>query len=230
MSFQGVNLANIVKDLYTRQQAGGADNSVHQAIDAVRNISNELEKDLPDKNILSAELQKLKSECDIDLAHRCLAGTNGAYPTLYSMVERYRTDSEMLEKCLQTMCSLCNGQPDLLDQIGVVLMMELLENKKADIECSMLIVRFIRYCCVMHESNRQAFVKAKLIPTLMDRLWEHRACGDMVKEACILLRVLTFDDDVRVPFGQGHEHAKKIVTESAALKTIIEISQGECVV
>lgn len=206
---------------------GGADNSVHQAIDAVKNISCELEKDVPDTDILSAELEKLKLECDIDLAHRCLAGTNGAYPALYSMVERYRSDNKMLVKCLQTLCSLCNGQPDLLDQNGVCLMMELLENKKADIECSTLIVRFIRYCCIMHESNRQAFVKVKLIPTLMDCLWEHRSCGDMVKEACILLRVLTFDDDVRVPFGQGHEHAKKIVTESAALRTIIEISQGE---
>jgi hypothetical protein len=175
-------------------------------------------------------MMKLKSECDIDLPHRCLAGTNGAYGALYKIVEKYRTDDKLLLNCLQTMCSLCNGQPDLLDESGVCLMMDLLEKKKEDIECSLWIVRFIRYCCVMHEANRQAFVKAKLIPSLMDCMLDHKSSGDVVKEVCILLRVLTFDDDVRVPFGQGHEHAKKIVTESAALKIIIEISQGEWMV
>lgn len=43
----------------------------------------------------------------------------------------------------------------------------------------------------------------------------------VVREAARALRVLTFDDDVRVAFGKGHEHAKLVVDEHSALPDLI---------
>jgi hypothetical protein len=47
-----------------------------------------------------------------------------------------------------------------------------------------------------------------------------------VKLICCALRTLTLDDDVRVPFGKAHNHAKLIVTEAGALKKLLELSSG----
>ena len=49
----------------------------------------------------------------------------------------------------------------------------------------------------------------------------------VLSAACQALRVLTFDDDVRVPFGKAHEHAKMIVTEENAPKKILDICHGK---
>ena len=46
------------------------------------------------------------------------------------------------------------------------------------------------------------------------------------KEACGALRVMTFDDDIRVPFGHAHDHAKMIVQENGGLKVLIEAAKG----
>jgi hypothetical protein len=48
----------------------------------------------------------------------------------------------------------------------------------------------------------------------------------VVREACWALRVMTFDDDIRVPFGHAHEHAKMIVQENKGLKVLIEAARG----
>lgn len=52
------------------------------------------------------------------------------------------------------------------------------------------------------------------------------SCRLVRAQVCGALRVLTYDDDVRVPFGKGHEHAKMIVTEQDALSKIMLISKG----
>ena len=65
-----------------------------------------------------------------------------------------------------------------------------------------------------------------LIQLLADTLDRCKGEVEVVKEACSALRVLTFDDDIRVPFGKAHDHAKMIVTEAGALGRIMEMCKG----
>jgi hypothetical protein len=70
------------------------------------------------------------------------------------------------------------------------------------------------------------FVKKELITLLVNLLTVHKNEPLIVIEACGLLRSLTYDDDIRVPFGKAHEHAKMIVTEGHTLKTLLELCEG----
>lgn len=46
-------------------------------------------------------------------------------------------------------------------------------------------------------------------------------------EVARFVRALILDDDIRVPFGKAHEHAKHIVTEGKALKRLLDALQVE---
>ena len=76
-------------------------------------------------------------------------------------------------------------------------------------------------CCVRHEMNRQNLVTNGLLshldplvatsPVQVARLWQS----------------LVQDDDVRVPFGKAHDHAREIVEEHQALKKLTEAINRE---
>ena len=215
-------MANIVKDL-ALQQSEGETPSKHPSVEAVESLQEVLASDAPNEDTLKANLAKLKSECDIDLAHRCLAGKNNAYPTLYQLLDRFQSSPSTLEAVLAAWCSLLNGQPDLLDLKGQALLMKVLQEQKNHTSNAASLVKIICLSCVMHEANRQAYIGAGLIPILMTTLDEHKDSAEVVHEVCFALRVLTFDDDPRVPFGKAHDHAKMIVTEADALRKILSI-------
>lgn len=221
---QGVNLAMIIKDpsLYGAE----GDTSVHPVIKAIESLSLTLDQASPAVSEIEQNLQTLQSECDIDLSRRCFAGKNNAYKVLIKSVKANKSNKTLLEKGLLALCSLCNGQPDLLEEEGVTTLMELMKENHDDVRVMELVVKLIRLNCVKHEMNRRAFVKADLIKELVTILEEHKNSATIVKEVSFCLRVLTFDDDVRVPFGTAHENAKKIVLEGNALQTLLEISKA----
>ncbi len=75
-------------------------------------------------------------------------------------------------------------------------------------------------CCVRHEQNRQNLVRNGLLDHL-DRV--------PPREATRVSRVwqaLVQDDDVRVPFGSAHDHARAIVEEHDALGKLIRAIKG----
>lgn len=228
ISFQGVNLGNIVKDasLYVGGTLNGQPME-HPVIGSLKKLSKLLEGGKADNADVCACLKAFESECDIDLSRRCLAGTNGAYPVLFRACEKYRSEPAMLQRCVSALCALCNGQPDVLDIRGTVLFTQLLDEYRNDVETLETTVKLIRLLCIKHENNRQGFVTEKLITKLVSLIEEFKAAGSLVKEICFALRVLTFDDDIRVPFGKGHEHAKMIVAEGNALRTILNICNGK---
>lgn len=203
------------------------DTSVHPVVKAIESLS--LSLDQKDSSVSEVEqhLQTLQSECDIDLSRRCFAGKNKAYQVLIKSLKTYKTKKDLLGKTLLALCSLCNGQPDLLNEDGVITFMELLKEHREDVEIMELTVKLIRLNCIKHELNRKAFVKADLIKELVDILVKHSSSAAIVKEVAYGLRVLTVDDDVRVPFGSAHENAKKIVLEGNALQTLLDISKGK---
>lgn len=77
----------------------------------------------------------------------------------------------------------------------------------------------MRHACLKHEQNRQSLVKAGVLPLLTgSAIAGHSHCADVVRGACGALRVMTFDDDIRVPFGHAHDHAKMISAGEWRLK------------
>lgn len=221
---QGVNLTFIVKDpsLYSTTSREVKD---HPVIAALRKLSLDLDNSATTNSEILASLSVIQNECDTDLARRCLAGSNGAYPILYKALSHYKDEPETLKSVLASFCALVNGQPDLIDSSGIELLMSLLKSYQYSAEALELVIRAIRLNCVKHEKNRGEFVQHGLI-TLLTELLLQNGSNSVVKEICMCLRALTVDDDVRVPFGKSHDNAKAIVTEGDALKAILHLCEG----
>lgn len=221
---QGVNLAMILCEpsLYTED----GEKKIHPVIAALNALS--LSADNKESTANDGQnLDTLKNDCDIDLSHRCFAGKNNAYPVLLKYLKAYRNENrDLFVKSLQTLCSLCNGQPDLLNEDGVEEFMGILRDENVDQTVTELIVKLIRLNCIKHEMNRRSFVKKDLIKELVRVLTANKDSAQIVKEVAYGLRVLTQDDDVRVPFGSAHENAKQIVIEGNALKELLGICKG----
>lgn len=214
-----MNLSNIVRDFSLQNGA-----TEHPVISAIKSLAATVERTPVDVDVVVTECQVIQSQCDIDLAHRCLAGKNDAYKTLLLALEK--TDNvDTQKKILMALCSLCNGQPDLLEDAGrqKILSQVKLSN---DPDLVFLLVRFIRYTCIKHEGNRRSYVADDLIQVLSDLLDQFKHDANIVKEVCSTFRVLTFDDDIRVPFCSSHDHAKLIVTRAGALRRITEMCKG----
>ena len=195
-------------------------------VDATTKLSMSLETENLVKEELIPLLETVRDECNIDLSHRCLAG-NKAYKTLLALSKKTVDNKDLSNNVLQSLCALINGQPDLLDAEGSELFVDRLSTFDKNENNLILSVRLIRLFCVKHEMNRQRFVELDIIKILSTLLQSHQSNADLVKEICFTFRVLTFDDDIRVPFGKAHEHAKMIVTEGDALKHILKICEGK---
>lgn len=213
----------IIQDASLYSAAG--QKSLHPVVEALNALS--IEDGNKDTDAMK-HLDTIKQECDIDLARRCFAGKNKAYPVLLKYLKAHRKDDHKIFLTgLDTMCSLCNGQPDLLDEEGTVFFMDIMKDETNDPEITQQIVKLVRLNCIKHETNRGMFVKNGLIKELVRVLTSNRKSPSIVKEVSYGLRVLTQDDDIRVPFGAAHENAKQIVIEGDALKELLLICSGK---
>ncbi|XP_045216650.2 armadillo repeat-containing protein 6-like [Mercenaria mercenaria] len=218
---QGVNLSMIIRDASLYSPDG--QKSVHPVIEALKALSLDADQGAQNSDP-NKQLDIVKQECDLDLSRRCFAGKNNAYQVLLKSLKRFRTaNKEMFVKTLETMCSLCNGQPDLLDEEGAEYFMDIMKDDKNDETVIALTVKLVRLNCIKHETNRKMFVKNDLIKELVRVLTSNKKSPTIVKEVAYGLRVLTQDDDVRVPFGSAHENAKQIVIEGDALRQLLAI-------
>ncbi|KPP65713.1 armadillo repeat-containing protein 6-like [Scleropages formosus] len=175
---------------------------------------------------LCADLKHLSEQCKLGFAQRHLAAQKGAYPAILGRCERARGEPGPLLAALSALSALTDGQPDLLDAEGRDFLSGVLREGGADPAVTCMAVRAVRHCCVKHEQNRQDLVKAGVLALLTGAIARHARHAELVKECCAALRVMTFDDDVRVPFGHAHEHAKMIVLEHNGLKVIIEAAKA----
>jgi len=214
----------IIRDVSLYTETG--ERIIHPVIAALDALSLS-DEDNSDKTNEEKNLDTVKQDCDIDLTHKCFAGKNNAYTVLLKYLKRCKTgNKELFVKTLQTFCSLCNGQPDLLDEEGAGEFMAILKNESYEQTIIELTVKLIRLNCVKHEMNRRMFVKQDLIKELVRVLTTNQSSAGIVKEVASGLRALTQDDDLRVPFGSAHENAKQIVMEGDALRQLIEICKG----
>lgn len=193
-----------------------------QALDSLR-----IGKDSAGATEVMEDIKRFTEHCSLGFAQRYLAAQKDAYPVILSYCKKSVEDQEAVLTTLSALAALTDGQPDLLDAEGQQFLLHVLRKYQADTSVTRVAICVVRRCCLKHEQNRQDLVKGGILPLLTGAIRQHSACAELVKEASAALRVMTFDDDVRVTFGQAHEHAKSIVLEHNGLKILIEAAKGK---
>ncbi|XP_040842149.1 armadillo repeat-containing protein 6 isoform X2 [Ochotona curzoniae] len=220
---QGVDLSNIVK-VAPKVSADGLTEPTHDVLKALDDLQESVTLSRPQE--AAAQLARFCEHCRAHKGSHFLAAQHGAYPVILAAWKLAAGDPGLVLPALNALSSLTDGQPDLLDPQGLQLLVTTLARHAdaADLTCSGL--RCVRHACLKHEHNRQGLVKAGVLPLLTEAVARHGRHADVVREACWALRVMTFDDDIRVPFGHAHDHAKMIVQENQGLKVLIEAAKA----
>ncbi|KAH8401643.1 hypothetical protein KR009_006946 [Drosophila setifemur] len=218
---QGINLANIIKDLAINPQSGKP--VINETVDQIKEY---IGQKAEDNTQLLEQLALLESECSKSLAHRVLAGKNGAHDALITLLEQtLSTDSPndaLIKKCLEAVISLTNKQPDLFDAEAMAVVLKLLslkhENEERE-EITLLTLQWLQKACIMHEVNRQNIMNTPALKLMKPLLSKDKPL--LVSELTAVFRFLVLDDDIRVEFGSAHEHARQIASE--VLLNLVEL-------
>lgn len=205
----------------------GDGDDAKKLLKAIDDLSTHLSKDPVDDTQVSVLLKLIGSLCNVDLAYRCFAGSNGAFPKLVQCCDMYSSTDNMFLQSLDTMRSLLTGQPDLVNNAFIEFLVAQLgkTDTAQDVICKLLAVTV--QACVMHEANRQKFVSCGLISTLTEILGYHHRNSVVVRDVCIALKTLTLDDDIRVPFGKAYDHSRNIVEDGNALDILFKAAKGD---
>ncbi|TSP09101.1 Armadillo repeat-containing protein 6 [Bagarius yarrelli] len=220
---QGVDLSNIVKAVPKASSEEATDDQTHEVLQALQSFKSALESS--STSVLES-LKLFTEQCSLGFPQRYLAAQKDAYPSLLFCCKSAGEDNKLLFASLDALSVFTDGQPDLLDAEGQRFLTDTLRSHQEDPALTCLCIRTVRHCCLKHEQNRQDFVKAGVLNLLTSAIIRHIERSEVVKEACATLRVMTFDDDVRVPFGHAHEHAKMIVLEHNGLRVIVEAAKA----
>lgn len=228
---QGVDLSNII----IKNDSNTDDDSLLKAVNFLRSWCSHSSADTGDledseeSELLKKWLSVIKTECDIDLAHRCRAGSNGVYPVIMNCCRKLSSSGnvKLFQQSLQTLAALFDGQPDLINPGGMEFLCENLKSTLADIRIATLDV--ILHCCIKHESNRQCLVNMGLTTLLVSALKENNENSVIVHKACAVIRALVKDDDIRVEFGKFHEHARQLVEDGKALEVLLSLATGNSI-
>ncbi|XP_076245560.1 armadillo repeat-containing protein 6 homolog [Calliopsis andreniformis] len=197
---QGVDLSNIIKDL-----------SLNNDTDLISSYLNQINKAIADKNYENVphSLDKLRHALDKDIARRLYASKKGGYNTLIKLMKSCPNNITILRPALKTITSLMTNNPDLLNDEGIALQIQILD-RNTDIPTLQYLLRWIRECCIKHELNRQGIFNADIFSKLKKILIREDATGSELRDACAVIRALVLDDDIRHEYGKAHEHANVI--------------------
>ncbi|XP_070701487.1 armadillo repeat-containing protein 6 [Pempheris klunzingeri] len=221
---QGVDLSCIVKAVHAVSSEDKQEEQTHEVLQALDSLR--IGKDSANVTEVKADMKRFTEHCSLGFAQRYLAAQKDAYPIILSYCKKSVEEKEAVLAALSALAALTDGQPDLLDAEGQQFLLDVFKKYKADSSVTHVAICAVRHCCLKHEQNRQDLVKGGVLPLLTGATTQHSRCAELVKEACAALRVMTFDDDVRVTFGHAHEHAKMIVLEHNGLKVLIEAAKA----
>ncbi|CAK6952455.1 armadillo repeat-containing protein 6 [Scomber scombrus] len=221
---QGVDLSCIVKAVPAVSTDDKQEEQTHEVLQALEALR--IGKDSAGVTEVTADLKCFTEQCSLGFAQRFLAAQKDAYPIILSYCKRSVEEQEAVLATMSALAALTDGQPDLLDAEGQQFLLNVLNKYRADSSVTCVAICAVRHCCLKHEQNRQDLVKCGVLPLLTGAVKQHSGSAALVKEASAALRVMTFDDDVRVTFGHAHEHAKIIVLEHNGLKVLIEAAKA----
>ncbi|XP_058478823.1 armadillo repeat-containing protein 6 [Solea solea] len=221
---QDVDLSCIVKAVPVASSDDNQEEQTHEILQALDSLR--IRRDSDTITEVIADIKCFTEQCSLGFAQRYLAAQKDAYPIILSYCKRSVEEQETVLAALSALAALTDGQPDLLDAEGQQFLLDVLKKYREDLSVTSVAILTVRRCCLKHEQNRQDLVKAGVLPLLTTAATRHSDSAELVKEVSAALRVLTFDDDVRVTFGQAHEHAKMIVLEHNGLKVLIEAAKA----
>ncbi|XP_022053269.1 armadillo repeat-containing protein 6 [Acanthochromis polyacanthus] len=221
---QGVDLNCIVKAVPAVTSEDKQEEQTHEVLQALDSLR--IGKDSASVKEVTADIKCFAEQCSLGFAQRYLAAQKDAYPIIFSYCKKSMEEQEAVLAALSALAALTDGQPDLLDAEGQQFLLDVLKKYQADSSVTCVAICAVRHCCLKHEQNRQDLVKGGVLPLLTGAVTQHSGCAELVKETSAALRVMTFDDDVRVTFGHAHEHAKIIVLEHNGLKVLIEAAKA----
>eukprot|EP00047_Mylnosiga_fluctuans_P013672 m.32704 g.32704 ORF g.32704 m.32704 type:complete len:486 (-) comp5028_c0_seq2:103-1560(-) len=225
---QGIDLAGIVKGV---SEEGGRLPEFRKLAALVA------DKSSPDE-FAAPIAQALASLADKDL--RTYAGKQNALPVLLMtsahLAEQGRAD--LVASSLDAAAQLLDGQPDLLcPPPGQLTEDIIVEDMPANEATKMLCTSIRKFpedpavvsagfavltrACIKHELNRQAFVDQDMVVTVITALRTHGAHVGAVVAASDVIRAITLDDDVRVPFGKAHTAARAVLVEHDGLGLLV---------
>jgi hypothetical protein len=196
---QGVNLSNIVI----------SEKGVHEILESLEKLKPEND---PETKIQA--LQKIQECCKDDLAQRVMATNNGAYSFLLRLAGENDETTEVRKEALKSLAVVMDTNPDQLEAQGI----STIENSLKDEELSLGALDWLLVCCVRHEQNRQNVVNSGALHELKNTLLT--GTRDHQLRVSQIWMALVQDDDIRVPFGKAHDHAREIVEKHDALKIL----------
>ncbi|XP_046403428.1 armadillo repeat-containing protein 6 homolog [Ischnura elegans] len=210
---QGVDLSNIVT-------SSSGDNDSER----LKNMIDLIEKAIAENSFNSEDflsnLNALNAECSKDIAHRVLAGKLNLYGHLVEITKKLNGD-EPTAAVLSTLTALMTGQPDLLDENGISLIMSLMKMENVDLYQPTLI--WVKQCIVKHERNRQGLMEADIAPLLVALLTNESTPASVIRETCRVSRALVLDDDIRVPYGKAHDHCRILAGDCNVLDILTSL-------
>ncbi|CAB1456701.1 unnamed protein product [Pleuronectes platessa] len=221
---QGVDLSCILKAVPTASSDENPEEKTHEVLKALDSLR--IGKDSSGVMEWTSDLKCFTEQCLLGFAQRYLAAQKDAYPIVLCYCKKSLEEREAALAALSALAALTDGQPDLLDAEGKKFLLDALKRYQADSSVTCVAICVVRHCCLKHEQNRQDLVKGGVLPLLTTAVTQHRGCAEVLKEASAALRVMTFDDDIRVTFGNAHEHAKSIVLENKGLNVLIEAAKA----
>ncbi|XP_077471643.1 armadillo repeat-containing protein 6 [Stigmatopora argus] len=221
---QGVDLSCIVKAVPAEPSDDKQPEQTHKILQTLESLS--LAQESENVTKAAADVKCFTEQCLLGFAQRYLAGQKGAYPIILSQCQKSLGEQEAILAAVTALAALTDGQPDLLDAEGKGFLLDVFKTHHDDSSVTRAAISAVRHCCLKHEQNRQDLIKVGILPLLMDAIKQHGGDANVVKEAAGALRVMTFDDDIRVSFGQAHEHAKMIVLQHNGLKVLIESARA----
>ncbi|XP_041658463.1 armadillo repeat-containing protein 6 [Cheilinus undulatus] len=218
---QGVDLSCIVKAVPAVSSEDKQEEITHEVLQTLDSL-----RIGEDTASVTADLKCFTEHCSLGFAQRYLAAQKDAYPVILSHCMKSVEERDAVLTALSALAALTDGQPDLLDAEGRQFLLDVLKKYQTDASVLCVAICVVRHCCLKHEQNRQDLVKDGILPLLTRATTQHSGHNELIKEASAALRVMTFDDDVRVTFGHAHEHAKMIVLEHNGLKVLIEAAKA----
>ncbi|XP_072297429.1 armadillo repeat-containing protein 6 [Eucyclogobius newberryi] len=215
---QGVDLSCIVQAVPAGTCGDKEEN--HQVLLALESIR------IGSNSQTLSDIQHFTEQCSAGFAQRYLAAQKGAYAVILSFCKSRVEAQDAALGGLLALAALSDGQPDLLDADGQQFLLDVLKKYQDSPTVQCAAICTVRHCCLKHEQNRQDLIKSGVLALLIRAITQHSECAEVVKGASAALRVMTFDDDVRVAFGHAHEHAKMIVLEHNGLKVLIDAAKA----
>ncbi|CRK96437.1 CLUMA_CG009853, isoform A, partial [Clunio marinus] len=210
---QGVNLANIIKDLTINETTGQP--ILSETIEKIKNCVNN-PYDQSDGDLEKA-LDVLISELSKSVPHRVNASKNNTQDYLLKLIktELWANDSDransIMHKLILSAHAMTNKNPDIFDDKSLSVILELLDSlTNENIICDVL--KWIQKACLLHEMNRQLIVNEDILVKHLKPLLKRNET-EIIKNVSICFRYLILDDDIRVEFGKAHEHARMIAQE-----------------